>query len=76
MYKNPDGDPMDDGRFVKRIKATCKTRRFESHTWIHFGRKIAPTMMDLEEVSELDKMSLDNCANDVFGEFYSSKLFR
>ena len=56
------------------MKAACKSKHIESHSWLYFGRKTAPAMMDLEEVSELDKRALGNWTTDVFGEIYSSKL--
>ena len=65
---------MAESQFVKKIKAACHRNSIESKSWLHFGRKTAPALMDLEEVSELDKRALGNWATDVFGEVYSSKL--
>ena len=55
------------------MKAVCKACSKESHTWLHFGCKCAPALMDLEEVSKMDKRALDNWITDVFGQLYSSK---
>ena len=51
-----------------------KSLRIESNVWINFGRKTAPAILYLEEVSELNKRALGNWSTDVFGEVYSSKL--
>ena len=40
------------------MKAACKACNIESQIWLHFGRKCAPALMDLEEVSEMDKRAL------------------
>ena len=65
---------MGDSEFVKKIKIVCKPFGIESNVSLHFGRKIALAILDLEEVSELDKQSLGNCSTDDFGKVYSSKL--
>ena len=65
---------MTNSQFTKKIKAACKHCSINSKSWLHFGRKTAPALMDLEEVGEMDKRALGNWATDVFGECYSSKL--
>ena len=59
---------------MKNIKLVCKSLDIESKNWLHFGRKIAPAILDLEEVSNLDKRALGNWSTDIFVEVYSSKL--
>ena len=65
---------MTNTQFTKKIKAACKHAGINSKSWLHFGRKTAPALMDMEEVSELDKRALGNWVTDVFGECYSWKL--
>ena len=56
------------------MKAACKACNIESNTWLHFGRKCAPALMNLEEVSKMDKRALGNWITNWFGQFYNSKL--
>ena len=56
------------------MKTACKACNIESTTWLHFGRKCAPALMDLKEVDEMNKRALGKWITDVFGQFYSSKL--
>ena len=71
---DPNEEPMSPSQYTKKMKNACKSCNIESNTWLHFGRKCAPALMDLEEVNEMDKRALGNWITDVFGEFYSSKL--
>ena len=71
---DPNEEPMSPSQYTKKMKNTCKSCNIESNTWLHFGRKCAPALMDLEEVNKMDKRALGNWITDVFGEFYSSKL--
>ena len=66
LHIDPDEVHMDDTQSVKKMKQACYYKHTESHSWLYFGRKTAPAMMDLKEVSELDKRALGNWATDVF----------
>ena len=56
------------------MEAACKSKHIESHSWLHFGRKTVPAMMDLEKVSDFDKRALGNWATYMFGEIYTLEL--
>ena len=40
----------------------------------HYGRTVAPAIMDMEEVSGLDQRNIGNWAADVFQSRYSKNL--
>ena len=65
---------MADMQYVSKIKVSCKHLQIETTKFLHFGRKVASSGMDLEEVNEGDKRAIGNWSTDVFGQTYSSKL--
>ena len=65
---------MADKPYVDKIKMSCKHLKIETNKFLHFGRKVASSGMDLEEVNEGDKRAIGNWSTDVFGQTYSSKL--
>ena len=65
---------MADKQYVSKIKVSCKHLQIETTKFLHFGRKVASSGMDLEEVNEGDKRAIGNWSTDVFGQTYSSKL--
>ena len=44
------------------------------HSYKHFGRFIAPILMDLQECEELAKRNAGNLASDIYGKSYCTKL--
>ena len=64
---------MSDKSYTVAIKNTCKAIDIRMNTQLHICR-IQGVALDVEEVDRLDKRSSCNCADDVFGTCYSTKL--
>ena len=60
-YNNTDNTKrMADKPYVDKIKISCKHLKIETNKFLHFGRKLASSGMDLEEVNEGDKRAIGN----------------
>ena len=65
---------MSSTSYVSKISCTCEFLELPCNNYKHFGRVIAPALMDLFECEELSKRNVGNWATDVYGKSYCTKL--
>ena len=65
---------MYSSSYVSKIACTCESLELACNSYKHFGRVVAPALMDLHECEELSKRKVCNWATDVYGKSYCTKL--
>ena len=65
---------MSLSSYVSKIFWTCNLLGLPCYSYKHFGRVIAPTLMDLQECEELPKKNASNWATDAYGKPYCTRL--
>ena len=65
---------MSSSSYVSKISCTYEFLGLACNNYKHFGRVIAPALMDLFECEELSKRNVGNWATDVYGKSYCTKL--
>ena len=70
---NFDENPMAVGVYTRKLEACFKALGIMSQKVTHFGRGIAPAIMEQEEVCGMDQKN-GNWGHDVYQKYYSTKL--
>ena len=65
---------MSSSSYVSKTSCTCESLGLACNNYKHFGRVIAPALMDLHDCEELSKRNVGNWATDVYGKSYCTKL--
>ena len=65
---------MTDGTFRKKLVKTFKDLGIDANKITHFGRDVAPAIMDMREVVTDDQKNIGNWSGDVFQNVYSTNL--
>ena len=65
---------MTAGTYSKKFTAALKELGIDISKITHFGRDVAPALMDMLEVISDQQKNIGNWANDVFFNIYNTKL--
>ena len=57
---------MSDDPFRHKLEKMFQNMNVNSSHYLHFGRMVAPYVMELQEVSRMDKREAGNWSPDVF----------
>ena len=65
---------MKDDTFKAKLEKMFTHCKVNSSHYLHFGRMMAPYVMEVQEVSRMDKSEAGNWSPDVFDRVYSGGL--